>query len=64
MTRCEHNPMFRVNDLAYCLDRVNVKYEIVEGAILIDTEALSKINVYDMPHLLYMNYKWIMGCVE
>lgn len=56
--------MFNVEALAKCLERVNVKYEIVEGAILIDTEALKKVKKYEMPHLLYMNYEWIMGCVE
>jgi hypothetical protein len=54
--------MFRVKALAECLEAVNVNYEIVEGAILIDTEALGKVKKSAMPHFLFMNYDWIMGC--
>lgn len=62
MTKCNHNPQFNVKALAECLEIVNVNYEIVEGAILIDTEALGKVKKSEMPHFLFMNYKWIMGC--
>ena len=53
--------MFRVKVLAECLEFVNVNYEIVEGAILIDTEALGKVKKSEMPHFLFLNYDWIMG---
>ena len=62
MKKCNHNPMFRVKVLAECLEFVNVNYEIVEGAILIDTEALGKVKQSAMPHFLFLNYDWIMGC--
>lgn len=62
MKKCNHNPMFRVKALAECLEAVNVNYEIVEGAILIDTEALGKVKQSAMPHFLFLNYDWIMGC--
>lgn len=62
MKKCNHNPMFRVKVLAECLEFVNVNYEIVEGAILIDTEALGKVKKSKMPHFLFLNYDWIMGC--
>lgn len=64
MTKCNHNPMFNVQSLAICLNKVGVKNEIVEGAILVDTEALAAVKKYEMPHLLFMNYDWIMKCAR
>ena len=62
MTKCNHNPMFKVETLAACLDKVGVKNEIVEGAILVDTTALAKVKKYAMPQFLFMNYDWLMKC--
>ena len=62
MTKCNHNSMFNVETLATCLNKVSVKNEIVDGAILIDTVALAAIKKYEMPHFLLMNYDWIMRC--
>ena len=64
MTKCNHNPMFKVEILAICLDKVGVKNEIVEGAILVDTDALAKVKKYAMPHFLMMNYEWLMKCAK
>ena len=64
MTKCNHNPMFNVETLAACLDKVGVKNEIVEGAILVDTTALAAVKKYEMPQFLFMNYEWLMKCAK
>ena len=60
MKKCDVSLMFNTKSLAECLDSLGVKNEIIEGAILVDTEALAKIKKYEMPHLVFMNYDWLM----
>lgn len=62
MVKCNHHPMFAVEILASCLESLGVKNKIVEGAIMIDVEALKKVKKSEMPHFVFMNYNWIIKC--
>lgn len=53
------NPMFKKEEFVECLKSLNVDARVEGNTIYYDEVKLSQIPVYDLPHLVFMNLRYM-----
>ena len=53
------NGVFNTEEFAKLLNKIGVYAEVTKDGVILDKEGLNAIPVYNLPHWVYMNKKYI-----